>query len=105
MHRRRARGSLHGSAANVLYECGDCGQRVSAGQIAVGPLRRDPDNGTPIVDLAFYCDHCNHLQTWSEMANAKGHPTGASVGEPRRIRGDAVRRFCQRFPEKTQTIV
>lgn len=68
------------------YQCAKCRGTIAGG--VCGPSE------TPgILQLAIYCDHCEHVQRWNETAGASGFPSGLKIGLPRFERGEAVNRF------------
>lgn len=96
--------SLAGKAADRLYQCSRCGQRVSSGSVAVGPPQKDPQTGVLAVALAYYCEGCGDVEYRREVANGAGRPSGVPVGEPKRLGGAAAARFCREHPDKTGVI-
>lgn len=64
-------------------ECAVCRTTVAGASVQCQPA------GMPgVVELALYCEFCNHTQRWQEMQSARGLPTGVVVGEPAFERGD-----------------
>lgn len=73
-----------------LVECGVCRQRIGGGSVCVSPPRHNPAVAGLVVELAFYCESCDHVQRWTEFASKTGRPTGAMASEPDLLTG------CQR---------
>ena len=92
---------VKGHAAERLYECSVCGQRVAGGSVVASKPVKLPTLGVPVVMLAFYCDGCTHVEVRQELANGAGRPTGILVGEPEFWKGEKCSDFCRKFPEQT----
>lgn len=82
--RLRAGESPQPGAARVTLSagrsCGRCTQSVAAGSVEA---RADGEGG---VRLALWCGFCEHLQVWTERADAVGNPTGEVVGGAEGVR-------------------
>lgn len=75
-------------------QCALCASTVSGGSVVCEPTT------TPgVLRLAIYCDHCNHVQEWKEMASPAGFPDGMVKGKPKFIKGKAVAAFLAANPE------
>lgn len=86
---------------NRQMACAYCRQPVSPGNVeAVGP-QRHPKLAAPVMHLAFFCPHCDHVQHWCEFTNAAGRPTGACAVEPEVFGGAEAIAFCEAHPDKT----
>lgn len=83
-----------------LVSCHVCQQRVAPGNVLVSAPHADPKTGAMIVDLAFACHGCGHVQKWSEFATMSGRPTGAWAGNPEFLRGDAYTAFCKEHADQ-----
>lgn len=72
-------------------ECGCCGRRFSAGEIATEPAKFVPLTGKTLVQRGVYCEGCNYVQIWNEGVLLDMSPSGAIVGKLGQLRGtDAV---------------
>ena len=83
-----------------LVECGVCRQRIGGGSVCVSPPRHSTAVAGLVVELAFYCDSCDHVQRWVEFASKTGKPTGAMAGEPALLVGAERDAFLQQHGVK-----
>lgn len=83
-----------------LIACSVCDQRIAPGSVVVSSRKTDTKTSAPVVDLAFYCPQCDHVQQWSEFSNGSGRPTGAWAGEARFLRGAESLAFQEAHPEQ-----
>lgn len=57
--------------------CGKCQSTIAGFSVECKP------SALPgVLDLSLFCEHCNHVQRWQEMATASGLPSGTHLGEP-----------------------
>jgi hypothetical protein len=75
--------------------CGVCGKSVSPGLVECAPAT----DASGQISLRLYCDFCEHLQIWREMASVDGLPTAERVSDNRYDRGAEMRAFLVRHPE------
>ena len=101
----RITGSLAGAAADRMFTCEVCGARISPHNVKVSPARVDPASKLTVVDLAFWCEGCIHLATWTEQASPGGFPMGICVGTPRYIKGPEAHEWCRLHTEETGVIM
>lgn len=79
-------------------DCAECGKKIAQGQI-VNDMPEFGPVGWAVVRRA-YCDHCNHVQTWTEVSTAKGTPTGDVFGKPEHDKNPRrVEQFLSSFPQ------
>lgn len=86
--------------ADRVMMCAVCQQRIAPGSVVVSETRADPATAAPIVEMAFACPHCDHVQHWGEFANAGGKPSGVCAMEPEYLKGDALHAFEAAQQEK-----
>ncbi|MEO0966236.1 MAG: hypothetical protein AAFY08_14095 [Planctomycetota bacterium] len=86
--------------ADRVMMCAVCQQRIAPGSVAVTGTRADTKTAAPIVELAFVCPHCEHVQHWGEFANAGGKPSGVCALEPEYLGGDELAAFEAAWPHK-----
>ena len=83
-----------------IISCHRCQQRIAPGNVLVSQPYADPHTGAMVVDLAFACHGCRHVQTWSEFATMSGRPSGVWAGSPAFLRGDEYTEFCEKHPDQ-----
>jgi hypothetical protein len=86
-------------------ECGKCGRRFSAGEIATGQPELHPLTGKMIVPRGVYCDGCSHVQEWQEATIFDYSPSGQVVGKLRWLRGPDATDWLRRFGEQVGVLV
>lgn len=79
--------TLNQLGAEHLYQCCSCQQRIAGGSVLASPPRHDPTIASMVVDLAFYCENCDHVQAWAGFASKTGKPTGAMASPPVYLKG------------------
>lgn len=84
-----------------LICCAKCQQRIAPGSVVVSSPHADQKTSAMVVDMAFYCGGCDHVQTWREFATMSGRPTGAWAGKVEYLRGDAAWEFCAAHPDQS----
>ncbi|MBB6429205.1 hypothetical protein [Algisphaera agarilytica] len=94
-------GTLVERGLDRRHACNVCQQPVGPGSVLLTSPRPHPTLGSSMVGLAFYCDNCNHVQHWGELANTAGNPTGVCCLEPEYLTPEETRAFCERNPDKT----
>lgn len=78
--------------------CPTCGKTFAGGSIVTDPAILEDDGFT--VVRRMYCDHCDQVIAWKEMANAQGLPTSVVVSGPGIVRARrSVTRFLSRYPQ------
>ncbi len=93
--------TLGSMGSNRIHACSCCQQRIAPGSVLCGVPSPHPSGGAPIIALAFFCPHCEHVQTWTEFVNGGGGPSGVHALEPRFIGGEEASRFCLENLDKT----
>jgi hypothetical protein len=74
----------------TVINCGDCQAPIAIGSVANDPAIWDEDSSTWVLDRGAWCENCDHVTAWREIATAKGAPTGMLVAypPPRVLAGD-----------------
>lgn len=94
------RGTLAELGINRMHSCASCQQRIAPGSVKTTPARPHPVNGATVMDLAFHCSFCDHVQSWTEFVTPKGSPSGVCAQQPEFYKGDDSSLFCKENPEK-----
>jgi len=70
------------TAEPVGCECGKCGTRYGAHQIATGAPEFRADVGRLVLRRSVECEFCNHVMSWSEGTTGAGNPNGRIMSGP-----------------------
>lgn len=88
-----------------LVECGKCRTRIGGASVVVSPPAFDASVSSLTVTLAFYCDGCDHVQVWRELASQSGKPSGAWAGVAEYLTGGARLSFLESHAERYGCVV
>lgn len=88
-----------------LVQCGKCEQRIGGGSVCVSVPRHSAEVAALVVELAFYCESCDHVQRWTEFASKTGRPTGAMASKPEFLVGAERDAFLAEHGHKTGCVV
>lgn len=86
-------------------QCGTCGKVFSAGSVVDSPPVHDEIHGRLVMLRQLYCDHCQHIQDWTEAVDLSGRRTGEIVSGPGRVFGrKQVALFLHKNPKAAGVI-
>jgi len=75
-----------------------CGKVYAGGSVVTDEPFMDRSGECSVIRRC-YCDHCNHVMVWSELALPDGTPVGTVLSGPGVYRGrTAVERFLKQHP-------
>ncbi|MEM9414983.1 MAG: hypothetical protein AAGA29_05825 [Planctomycetota bacterium] len=93
-------GTLADLGLDRMTACATCQQRIAPGSIRTTLPRPHPTNGASVMDLAFHCPFCDHVQSWTEFVTPGGTPSGVCAQQPEFYSGDDAALFCLENPDK-----
>lgn len=70
--------------------CKGCSGDIAIGDIHNSVPQFDPGERCLVIGRCFFCEFCQHTQTWNEACTATGRPTGRVIGQPKIYRGNLV---------------
>jgi len=83
-------------------QCETCGKVFAGGSVVDHKPMYDDIHGRMLMLRQLYCDHCQHVQNWTEAVDENGRRTGEIVSGPGRVFGrKQVAAFLHKHPQAT----